>query len=1029
MKNLIYFLLTLCHFSARAESLAHENLRWGLLNQGQTIQIDLNPLQSYRLQGLPGEDIHLAPANKNTKFKKIKVAILDTGIDYSHPELAPLIYRNENQCQTLQKLKSCLQIKGETNAATCRSDILVAAPNVYPGDCQGWSVINKDVANTPNNIIGRPDFTDTIGHGTHVAGIIASVTRNIEIIPVQVITDAPNQPIKPFSIDLSPTEDVRNGFVDENNLSERIARGIIYAMNAGAQVINLSLGWPEAQDSDIMKDAIIEAQNRGILIVAAAGNDSTTSLLRPCQYKGVICVAAHRPDGAISSFSNFGYAVDIAAPGSEILSTIPMNHRSIRLAGFKGYDYLSGTSQAAPYVTGAIADMLSRGVPSAEIYPRLILGARKVKTENNVIQGPVNSPGLSVKSKSAYTKNLLSGLLDIQNSLNATEQVLILPADKEAQLIRWDRKALDLNFELKLKNFWKSVSQQQITIEVKPTNSDLIYPEVSSIQVVGGLEAWDSQEEKVVQIGLHIRDRQQAYQSRLPSELSYLVTVKIDGKVSRQFEIQAEVIVGVVKTMSDPEMIKIPIQGSLPQGVSLSLFDEVYDDHQAARDYLMVGADPKNKNEVQLGLNQFVNGMYVIGAVQSYKFDGVFENSVLQQKIRIDLDQTGRSGYLVRFIEYPDSSSKAFRVGAYTDHFYIFDEQMKLMNYVKFSDPRALIPFKFQWMKIGNKLRPAWVGRGQEVRAQWDVSDLWTRKGSEDVKTPSDIHFYYLNEKFQIEQVANPANFRIVDFIQTNLQQVKSGIVSVLLARNLGTDFKPSYLNSFSLGKITDGQLRIQNAMDSVSSTLNYRNLVDTYKDSSFNLTTSADEFRGTMWYGLDAHQQQRVTLMDGTQTKLLDKMISSQRAVFDNALMIRAGFQSATRAGVFLITNSEIEYHDLKSNQVASRSLNRYSFYGESAFVELQFPITLVDSQTKQEKLPALLKTEGSGLNRGHKIVAPVIGAASLSPVIISPAKLRLKTEKGCRALEAPVFLGQASGYAMDYYCGDQILRVQLKY
>ena len=1029
MKNLIYLALTLSHLSAQAESLAHENLRWGLHNQGQIIQIDLNPLQSYRLQGIPGEDIHLAPVSSATKFKKIKVAILDTGIDYSHPELAPLIYRNEKQCLTLQKLKSCLQTKGEAGAASCRSDILVADANTYPGDCQGWSVINKDVANTPNNIIGRPDFTDTIGHGTHVAGIIASVTRNIEIIPVQVITDAPNQPIKPFSIDLSPSEEVRNGFVDENNLSERIARGIIYAMNAGAQVINLSLGWPEAQDSDIMKEAIIEAQSRGIIIVAAAGNDSTTSLLLPCHYKGVICVAAHRPDGAISSFSNFGYAVDIAAPGSEILSTIPMNHRSIRLAGFKGYDYLSGTSQAAPYVTGAVADMLSRGIPAAEIYPRLILGARKIKPENNVIQGPVNSQGLSVKSKSAYIKNLLSGLLDVQGSLNVTEQSLILPADKEIQVIAWDRKALDLNFEVKLKNFWKPLSQKQITVEMRPTISDIIYPEVSSVQVLGGLDAWDSQEEKVVQVGLHIRDRQQAYQSRLPSELSYLVTIKIDGKISRQFEIQAEVIVGVVKTMSDPETIKIPLRGTLPQGVSLSLFDEVYDDHQAARDYLLVGADQKNKNAVQLGLSQFINGTYVIGSVQSFKFDGTFDNSVLQQKIRIDLDHSGRSHYMIRFIEYPDISSKAFRVGAYVDHFYIFDEQMNLTKYLKFSDPRALIPFKFQWINAGNNLRPAWVGRGQEVRTRWDVSDLWTRKGSEDVKTPSDIHFYYLNEKFELQQVASPADFRIVDFIQTTLQQVKDGIVSVLLAKNLGTDFKPSYLNSFYLGQITEGQLQIQNPFDGVSSTLNYRNLVDTYKDSSFNLTSSANEFRGTMWYGLDAHQQQRVTLMDGMQTRLLDKMLGSQRPVFDNALMIRAGFQSSTRAGVFLITNSEIEYHDLKSNQVASRSLNRYSFYGESAFVELQFPITLVDSQTKYEKLPALLKTEGSGLNRGHKIVAPVITSAGLDPVIISPAKLRLKTEKGCRALEAPVFLGQDSGYAMDYYCGDQILRIQLKY
>lgn len=1021
MKKLILFLCLSGHF-ASAQGLQHQELRWGLKNNGQTIGIDLNPLQSYRLLGVAGQDIGISSLPAKVNAKKIKVAILDTGIDYSHPELADLIYQNAAKCPAFNSYRQCIKDKGDV--AQCRADNLQAADNVYPADCLGWSVLDQDIAPTPNNIIGSPDFVDLVGHGTHVAGIIASVTRDIQIIPVQVIGSGPNQPIKPYSIDLSPSENVRNGFSNSDSLSERIARGIIYAMNSGAQVINLSLGWPEEQDSDVMKEAIAEAERRGIIIVAAAGNDSTSSLLRPCQYKGVICVAAHRPDGALASFSNFGFGVDIAAPGTEILSTIPMHIRSKRLPGFQGYDYLSGTSQATPFVTGAVAEMLSRGVLPKDIYPRLILGARAIGVETDVIEGPANTAGVRINSKSAYAKTILSGLLDIKGAMSVQEQALILPADKEVQTIQWDRKSLDLNFVLKLKNYWKA-SSNQIQVDVKPSQSDLIYPGVVSLEN-SAVAGWQSLEEKSFKVNLRIRDQQQGYLSRLPSELSYQVTVKINGKVHRQFEVKAEVLVGVTKTMQDPEIVKIPTV-SRPQGMSFSLVDEVYDNNQAARDYLVVGADMKNKKSVNMAMNRFVNGAYQMGQVQNFKFDGAFDLAVLQQKIRLDIDQDGHSEYIIRFLEYPDQGALIMRRGEYIDHFFIFDENMNLKKYFKYNDYHVLMPPKTQWMKVGNELRPAWVGNGQEVRKIWNPIDLLGQLDPTGlVQTPIDIHFYYLDKDYSLAQVPALPDSRIVDIIQPDLQSVQQGSVSVLVAKNLGTEIKPSYSNDFSVGQVSDGQVVIDRSFNALN--IN-RNLIDTYKDNSLNLSSSASEFRGTMWYGIEAHQTQRVTLLDLNSKAVVDKIISSQRPVFDTALAIRAGFQSARRAGVFLITNSELEYHDVLSNQVATRSLDRYSFYGSDLYIQLQFPITIMDSKYPGEKLPALFKTEGSKLSRGHKFMMPVVGQNGLDQKIVVPAKLRLKAAQGCSALDAPVFLGQGSGYAMDYYCGDQILRILLKY
>lgn len=1024
MKNLIILLCLSGSVASAVEGLQHQNLRWAIKNSGQTISIDLNPLQSYRMQAVAGQDIGVSGLPAKTNAKKIKVAILDTGIDYSHPEISSLIYQNAPKCAAFNTYRSCIKTKGDENAADCRTEFLTAAENVYPADCLGWSILDNGTAPTPNNIIGTPDFYDGVGHGTHVAGIIASVTRDIEIIPVQVIGEGPNQPLKPYSVDLSPSEKVRNGYSNAANLSERVARGMIYAMNSGAQVINLSLGWLAAQDSDVMKDAIAEAQRRGIIIVAAAGNDSTSSLLRPCQYKGVICVGAHRPDGALASFSNYGPGIDIAAPGTEILSTIPTSIRSKRMPGYNGYDYLSGTSQATPFVTGAVAELLSRGISPKDIYPRLILGARAMGVETDVIEGPINTPGKTVNSKSAYKKTLISGLLDIKSALAVTEQTLILPADREEHTIIWDRKSLDLNFAFKLKNFWKA-SKDQIKIEIKPTQTDVIYPIVASLENSDIKSGWASQEEKSFKVNLKIRDQRQAYLSRLPSELSYIVTVKVNGKVHRQFEVRAEVLVSVLKTMSDPEIQKIPTAGR-PQNMSFSLVDEVYDNRQSDRDYLVIGPGQKN-NTFNVAINKYVRGTYQMSPVLSIAYDGKFDSSVLQQKIRMDIDSDGRAEYIVRFMEYPDQQTRAFRRGEYIDHFFIFDDAMNLKSSFKYNDYHVLIPPKPQWMKVAGQLRPVWIGNGQEVRKVWNPLDLLGQtEPGQIVSTPMDLHVYYLDKDFKLNQVPALSSGRIVDLIQADVQSVQQGLISVLIAQNLGTEVKPSYSNNFYLGQLSNGQVAIDRNFNGFN--IN-RNLIDTHKDNTLNLNSSNSESRGTMWYGVEAHQTQRVTMFDPVQKTVIDKKMSSQRAIFDSALSIHSGFQSVKRSGVFLMTNSELEYHDLLSDQVATRSLDRYSFIGSDVFVQLQFPVTIVDSLSPSDKLPAVIKTEGAGLTKGHKFLVPVMSSNGLAKEIVAPAKLRLSAEKGCAALDAPVFLGQGSGYAMDYYCGDQILRILLNY
>ncbi|TDW70679.1 Ig-like domain-containing protein [Kribbella pratensis] len=182
----------------------------------------------------------------------------------------------------------------------------------------------------------RPNPVDDNGHGTMTLGIIAAAANNgvgvagvgwnVKAMPVKVL-DA-------------------NG----SGYDEDIAEGIYWAVDHGAKVINMSLGGPD--DNPILHQAISDAVNDGVTVVAAAGNDGSDDLQYPASYTEVIAVAATDASGSLTDFSSFGNWVDIAAPGVDILSTGP---RNLTPSGYEPYWYCTGTSCSAPIVTGVAA--------------------------------------------------------------------------------------------------------------------------------------------------------------------------------------------------------------------------------------------------------------------------------------------------------------------------------------------------------------------------------------------------------------------------------------------------------------------------------------------------------------------------------------------------------------------------------------------------------------------------------------------------------------------------------------------------
>ena len=132
------------------------------------------------------------------------------------------------------------------------------------------------------------------------------------------------------------------------------------AVTDGAKVINMSLGGADYSLS--LNDAVQDAWNAGVVIVAGAGNDGNTALFYPAALDNVVSVGAFDEDGARASFSNYGSWVDISAPGNTIMSTYPMAQCGLSTTpGDTGcYQWLSGTSMATPYVAGAAALVWAR---------------------------------------------------------------------------------------------------------------------------------------------------------------------------------------------------------------------------------------------------------------------------------------------------------------------------------------------------------------------------------------------------------------------------------------------------------------------------------------------------------------------------------------------------------------------------------------------------------------------------------------------------------------------------------------------
>lgn len=294
----------------------------------------------------------------------VVVAVVDSGVDLDHPDLQGQL------------------VPGVTTVDCGRK-------RTYCGN-GSWEGMDGEA---------QPDDT----HGTHVSGIVAAATDN-GIGIAGVARDAKVMPIKSL-------EEGSGSF-------EEIAAGIRYAVDHGADVVNLSLGAiPGAQALTITglesstTEAIEYATDKGVLVVAAAGNDSFPVCGTPAFEAGALCVTATTREETPAWYTNGAVKPDldaVAAPGGaglvfcrdDIVSTVPVG-TGAAVCGQQDYDYYAGTSMATPHVAGVAALLYAQGRTRDNVHDALIATAR--------------TPGLGT---GVFTTSYGHGIVDAQAAVS-----------------------------------------------------------------------------------------------------------------------------------------------------------------------------------------------------------------------------------------------------------------------------------------------------------------------------------------------------------------------------------------------------------------------------------------------------------------------------------------------------------------------------------------------------------------------------------------------------------------------------------
>ncbi len=323
------------------------NKQYGLHNTGQEIWLGIYGTEDADIDAPEAWDIE-------TGSQDVTIAIIDTGVDYTHPDLEGNIWINEEEIADNG-------IDDDNNG--------------YIDDRIGWDFVGESISNpAPDN-----DPLDDYGHGTHCSGIASAVTDN----GIGVAGTSWNCKIMCLRA---------AGTILGKLNSDAAVESIVYATDNGADVISMS--WGSTSPKNSIKDALDYAYENNVVLIAASGNDPFSDKFYPAAYENVIAVAASDWDDNLALFSTYGDWVDVTAPGFRIYSTMPTYNVILNLFGMnKNYDFMDGTSMSCPMVAGLAGLLISYNLSltNEEVRDFINTASDWINTDDKIANGRINA--------------------------------------------------------------------------------------------------------------------------------------------------------------------------------------------------------------------------------------------------------------------------------------------------------------------------------------------------------------------------------------------------------------------------------------------------------------------------------------------------------------------------------------------------------------------------------------------------------------------------------------------------------------
>lgn len=949
MKKLLYAILlvtTAAHAVIipvdKSERLVEDELfsyQWGLLNQGQTLIREKDDIHNLPMLGVANKDIGWRSLVNNQSSNRPIVAVLDSGVDLTHPELQGNLWKNEAECGKDPKVDN--------------------DGNKLPGDCHGWNfteAMDSDEAKDPSDIDG---------HGTHIAGIIAAANNGLGMVGV-----VPNALIMPIKVMKDSDSD------SQVSSAESFARGIMYAVDNGADVINMSLGWPRSLETKTLRDAVTYALSQGVVIVAAAGNNNSAEPLFPCAYDGVVCIAASTINGDYAGFSNYGGHVDGVAPGESILGLNPLLLEPDYFA-VPGYELRSGTSQAAPLVSGLVAALKARNkdIKIDEVFARIYQARPNPDKKKYTAGGDITWDIVNQEINSAVVRPVLKRVRQIIFRGESPETKVTIP----------------------VRNF--GLESNEIKVKVESLSKSISID--SETQIISSLKQGEF---KDLAFNVKLND------ASLESSVDIKISIEVNGEI-RSYLNELPIARDVKNEVKFKKRSFAFTNKPLPVGVIrngeinslLSTVDSVV--QSGKHEFFMrriLSSDEVKKLEITLfgrvGENyvQAPNLILVENALNLVNF------------IRIDLNLDGKEDYLVHTLAEKDG--KRFFVFSFYNqelndlwsgfqhvklNLDLYLESMNDLSFIKMNHPT-----------MGKIMVPAFFTVGQlpavdQVLTSWDRQDTGRKKRLYYLEpTAEGLRVRSLTTKIWEEAIKTELKSKwfetveVEQILPTSKIDSSIGQLRVMVSVGLGTK-RQIFIHSFQVGTNTHGpklpQLVLQT--DSV--------------DPLLTLDQSGLSVNGEVFFNI--YDRTRAKLVTTRNESQVGEFIFRHETESDLIAGHIASFDNGN--GRFTVFQSREELIAVTSGNISRRSTRpklRYSFLSQKFLSEMYFPVTY----KRNNVLGPALYVDSTAMT-GNRIYL----FEEQNGELVASVRNSIVVPSNCKSLN-PVFSAQSGTHEFVFLC-----------